>query len=115
MPERTRPTSERTGAWRWEVPMTPSPSALNISIWAGRTLEGPEPNRPSRGRRAGGITRWLASAGIGPVSQVTGQACQVTDRCIDGQYLAGRQYSGPDETAQGPGMDLDTARKGLPA
>ncbi len=51
-PHRTRPTSDRTGAWRCDVPSSVAPTAARAATCSGRTLLGPEPNRPSRGSRS---------------------------------------------------------------
>ena len=37
-----------TGAWRWEVPSQSRPAAASASTASGRTLDGPQPKRPSR-------------------------------------------------------------------
>src|SRR5659263_493748 len=52
-----RLTTARTGARRWDVPSRLVATAETAATWAGRTLLGPEPNRPSAGSRLGGITR----------------------------------------------------------
>ena len=54
-PERTRPTRSLTGGWRCEVPIHRSPDASAASA-SGRTLEGPQPKRPSPGFRSVGIS-----------------------------------------------------------
>src|SRR5690606_24504935 len=55
IPLRTRPTSDFTGFCRWEVPSS-SALACRWASCSGRTLDGPQPKRPSAGRRCGGIT-----------------------------------------------------------
>ena len=49
-----RPTRSRTGAWRCEVPITSARSASAASA-SGRTLDGPQPKRPSAGFSSVGI------------------------------------------------------------
>ena len=52
-PSRTSPTTFLTAGWRWEVPMTSCAPLTTASICAWRTLEGPQPKRPSEGMRSG--------------------------------------------------------------
>src|SRR5215211_5672776 len=54
-----RPTTDRTGAWRWLVPRKVGAAAARAATASWRTLEGPLPKRPSRGRR------WPGRVGIG--------------------------------------------------
>ena len=54
-PSRRLPTTDLTVFWRWLVPRYRPASAARASTASGRTLEGPEPNRPSAGRRWAGI------------------------------------------------------------
>src|SRR4029453_14863820 len=51
-----RPTSPRTGAWRWLVPRKGGGAAARASTASWRTLAGPLPKRPSPGRRSPGRT-----------------------------------------------------------
>src|SRR5215217_3419152 len=51
-----RPTSPRTGAWRWLVPRKVGAAAARASTASWRTLDGPLPKRPSPGRRSPGRT-----------------------------------------------------------
>ena len=60
-PERTALTRFFTGAWRCDVPSTVRPIAVSASTWAGRTFEGPDPNRPSSGSRSAGMVIWAGS------------------------------------------------------
>src|SRR3954447_4713793 len=62
IPSRTRPTRFLTGACRWDVPSREVPVAASACSASGRTLDGPEPKRPSRGLRCSGIVR--VSAGL---------------------------------------------------
>src|SRR4051812_21633524 len=62
IPSRTRPTRFLTGACRWDVPSREGPVAASACSASGRTLDGPEPKRPSRGLRCSGIVR--VSAGL---------------------------------------------------
>src|SRR5699024_11360419 len=52
-PSRTSPTTFLTARWRAEVPMTSCAPLTTASIGAWRTLEGPQPKRPSEGMRSG--------------------------------------------------------------
>src|ERR1700682_1220071 len=54
-PSRSEPTTERTRSCRCEVPIYVEPLATKASSASGRTLEGPQPNRPSAGSSALGI------------------------------------------------------------
>src|SRR5512132_1453112 len=54
MPSRTAPTRFFTGAWRCEVPSTVVAREARYSTCSGRTLDGPEPNRPSLGNSSAG-------------------------------------------------------------
>src|ERR1700691_1056473 len=56
-PSRTSATLLRTVAWRCDVPMYVVPSATRALSCSGRTFDGPEPNRPSRGSSSAGIFR----------------------------------------------------------
>src|SRR3712207_743458 len=69
-PSRTEPTRFLTGACRWEVPRMFLDAADSASICSWRTLEGPAPNRPSRGRRSAGIVM-LGSLTGAPISAWT--------------------------------------------
>ena len=55
MPSRTRPTSACTGFWRWLVPSRVGAAAASASTASWRTLDGPEPKRPSAGSRSAGM------------------------------------------------------------
>ena len=55
-PDRTRCTRSLTGAWRWDVPITAAPAEASAASASGRTLDGPQPNRPSRGLISSGRT-----------------------------------------------------------
>ena len=59
-PDRTRPTRSFTGACRCEVPSTAAPGPASEASASGRTLDGPQPNRPSRGLRSSGSEIWGA-------------------------------------------------------
>src|SRR5690625_5023135 len=61
-PSRTRATSCVTGAWLCDVPIRVEPTAASAADWAGRTRLGPEPNRPSAGRRSVGSASVLMDA-----------------------------------------------------
>src|SRR5262249_42370043 len=54
-PARIRPTSERTGACRCEVPISDAPVLASAASCSGRTFDGPHPNRPSAGLRSAGM------------------------------------------------------------
>ena len=54
-PRGSRRTRFLTGACRCEVPMTAAPSAARACSASGRTLDGPQPNRPSAGRSSAGM------------------------------------------------------------
>src|SRR4051795_8719280 len=56
-PSRTRRTTLFTPCWRCDVPRYDDPVAARAASCSGRTFDGPEPNRPSRGRSSAGITR----------------------------------------------------------
>lgn len=58
-PSRTLPTRFFTGGWRWEVPSRELPVAASALSASVRTLEGPEPNRPSAGLMSAGI--WISA------------------------------------------------------
>src|SRR5690606_20527491 len=65
-PARTDPTTFFTAGWRCEVPITSeplpgSPAETRACNCSGRTLEGPQPNRPSAGRIAGSSVIWGVS------------------------------------------------------
>src|SRR5215217_3355350 len=62
-PLRTRPTTSRTGACRWEVPISESPVAASESRWLVWIFEGPAPKRPSAGLRSAGIVRTASVTG----------------------------------------------------
>ena len=51
------PTRFFTGAWRCDVPSSSAPAVERASSCAGRTFEGPQPKRPSAGRRSLGESR----------------------------------------------------------
>ena len=53
---------ERTGACRWLVPRIVVPVAASASTAAAGTLDGPEPNRPSRGRSSAGMLTLTAAS-----------------------------------------------------
>src|SRR5271156_1620180 len=59
-PERTRPTRFLTGAWRCDVPNNAAAVVVSACNCSGRTFDGPDPNRPSRGLMSAGI--WRGSA-----------------------------------------------------
>ncbi len=54
-PARMRPTSARTGAWRWLVPSTLAPVAPSAATASAGTFDGPEPKRPSAGLMPSGM------------------------------------------------------------
>src|SRR4051794_29669494 len=56
-PSRTRRTTLFTPSWRCDVPRYDDPVAASAASCSGRTFDGPDPNRPSRGRSSAGITR----------------------------------------------------------
>ena len=55
-PDRARCTRSFTGAWRCDVPITVAPAEASEASASGRTLDGPQPNRPSRGLISSGRT-----------------------------------------------------------
>src|SRR6516162_646657 len=55
MPARTRPTCALTVFCRWLVPRYVVATEAKASTCAGRTLDGPDPKRPSEGRSSEGI------------------------------------------------------------
>ena len=56
----------RTGACRCEVPMQRRAGAASAASCSGRTLEGPQPNRPSAGSRSAGMLTPAAAAPAAP-------------------------------------------------
>lgn len=48
-------TTLLTGFWRWLVPNTEAPTSTRDCSCSGRTLEGPQPKRPSAGLRSAGM------------------------------------------------------------
>src|SRR5262249_17799402 len=42
--------------WRWDVPIRLAPAPASAASCSGRTLEGPQPKRPSAGLMSAGIT-----------------------------------------------------------
>ena len=49
-----RPTTERTPSLRWLVPRNPGAASASAATASCGTFDGPEPKRPSRGRRSAG-------------------------------------------------------------
>src|SRR5271163_3498396 len=64
-PERTRPTRFLTGACRCDVPNKAAAVVVSACNCSGRTFDGPDPNRPSRGLMSAGI--WRGSAMVSRV------------------------------------------------
>ncbi len=62
MPERIRPTTERTPFWRWLVPRYSAAASASARTASGRTFEGPHPKRPSAGRSSAGIRMSVGEA-----------------------------------------------------
>src|SRR5688572_12513375 len=54
-PARTRPTTVFTPARRWLVPRYPGAASARAATAAVRTLDGPDPKRPSAGSRSAGM------------------------------------------------------------
>src|SRR5262249_47422232 len=93
MPARIRPTSWRTGFWRCEVPSTAAPGPTTYCSCSGRTREGPEPKRPSRGLSSSGILRsgvvwvmWPGGDGGRIRDAQSGQAL-LLEVCVDPVHL----------------------------
>src|SRR5215207_10396740 len=66
-----RPTTERTGAWRWLVPRKVGAAAARAATASCRTLDGPLPKRPSRGRSSlgrSGVDFWTVMRPLYPRS-----------------------------------------------
>ena len=55
MPRRMAPTTDLTGSWRWEVPSHVDETSASAATAAGRTRDGPHPNRPSTGISSEGM------------------------------------------------------------
>ena len=54
-PARSEATTLRTAGWRCDVPRYPGAAAASASTASGRMREGPQPKRPSVGRRPAGM------------------------------------------------------------
>src|SRR5699024_727186 len=65
-PSCTLPTSFLTGGWRCDVPMSVVPVLASASSASERTLDGPEPKRPSPGCNSVGICM-TSSVSIDPL------------------------------------------------
>ncbi len=63
-PARTAPTRSFTGAWRWLVPRIVPFAPAKAATCSGRTLDGPQPKRPSDGSRSPGIEMLVGSVAV---------------------------------------------------
>jgi hypothetical protein len=89
-----------TGFWRCEVPIT-SPAFASAASCSGRTFEGPQPKRPSDGRRSAGICRSVAVEAVTHLSLAPARPSALRGR-------GGRRHAGirPDR----PGDTISTGR-----
>ena len=70
-PRRTRPTCDLTVFWRWLVPRYVVATSASAVICSGRTLEGPDPKRPSVGLSSAGMMMSGVSGTYGIIASVT--------------------------------------------
>ena len=105
-PSRTRPTVSRTGACRWEVPISEVPVAASASRAPAGIFEGPAPNRPSAGLMSSGSTMWVTVPILSAMVDIPGwrvervpithpDAALLVEE-VQEEYV--RRYGGRDET-----------------